>query len=122
MSNIEKDNMNMIPDWVIDSIMEQETSADHTESDKKKFQDVEPLAAEWLKSFIREDVELLAATYEDIFLHVPQLPKNVYFLLWRCFLRGWSMGNAKWKGDFILPGEEGDRDPDLYRPTSEDFE
>jgi hypothetical protein len=52
-----------------------------------------------------------------------KIQQFLYLLIWRGFIRGWELSEAKWKvsSQYILPGEDPDSDPDNYKPNLMDF-
>lgn len=117
-----KDNQDMIPEWVIQKIMEDERSVESCHIDRKNFSAIEMEAADWINMLIESDLDKIKQAFPDAFNSIPKLRKTIFFLLWKSMLRGWKMGEAKWKSNFLrLPGEVTHRDPKHYIPKREDF-
>ena len=118
----QKDSRNMVPQWSIQQIMEDERSVEASLKKRQEFRDCEPEAAEWVDLLIQSDLDKVSNSFPEIYSASPKLQKTIYFMLWKAVLRGWLMGEAKWKSNLLpLPGESVERNPNHYIPKSEDF-
>lgn len=112
----------MIPEWVIQQIMEDERSTESSISKRKDFAHLEADSASWMDMLIQSDIEKLEQVFPDVFKQNSKMANTINFLLWKSILRGWSMSEAKWKSNLLqLPGESSEKNPNNYTPVSEDF-
>lgn len=116
------DDINMIPEWAVEQVMENERAVQVVIKKRREFEAQEPEAGEWIELLVSTDLDKIKNSFPELFSSQPKLINALKFLLWKNFLRGWVMGEAKWKSNILtLPGESSDRNPNHYIPETEDF-
>lgn len=116
------DDINMVPEWAIQQVLEMETGVTPSVELYKLFTRKEPEAANWILGLVESDVARLKAAFEPLNT-IPNFDTTLKFILKRMFLRGWQIANARWvTQDYKLPGEDVDINPMEYKPHDEDFD
>lgn len=116
-----KDDQNMVPPYAIEDVINSERTVECTLQEFEVFKSNEPSTAESIEILIQSDISRLAETNPDFFTQNKNLLRTMAFAIKRSFLRGWSLGNSKWRSIVLLPKENRNKNPREYTPDITDF-
>ena len=116
-----KDDQNMVPSYAIEEVINSERTVESTIQEYEVFRMNEPAASESIEILVQSDVSRIAETNPEFFSQNKGLLRTIAFALRRSFLRGWGLGNSKWRSIVLLPKESRDKNPREYTPDIADF-
>lgn len=119
--SVYKDDVNMVPSYAIDDVISSERTVETTIQEYTDFMASEPLANETIEALIQSDISRIVDINPEFFNQNKNLLRTITFTLKRSFLRGWNLGNSKWRSIVLLPKESRNKNPKEYTPDVDDF-
>jgi hypothetical protein len=116
---VNRDDYSMVSAEAIRSVMETESSPELYYKYMAKLETHEPGLCYWTMTSRESDISDLSSTFKEIFNFYPTLPIHLNGMLHKYFVRGFQIGEAKWRP--TLDTEPPKDNKNKYIPKKDDF-